>query len=377
MKSLKFLVVLSVLAVGCPAKKDGAADDAAASSASATAANLNPALVEHVKAQAEGCTVNEEAGQAYSCKPGITDAIGKYVRETKPADFVTTLAALARKRDDGKTSASAICMLTEQFDYLGEDGKKKNATPDAVDALLAALKENAKNRATRLAKPAAQLATLAHAEPKLYAVADAHATKAAADEVYRNLLTYGRLDAFPKVQEVAKNKEHARAALEAVTRMYKPTGAEKAAVCPWAKDFLADADADVATAAGNDMVHCRGEYVDALLGEAERRLKNKQFKNPFAAVMKEPCFEFMSGVTPAAADVAQCERVYTFLEKAANDPGVDELSQGLALNNICYQRRDLKTLKMMRKYEKSPKKNTAKYAQECIKMLTGTYKLKD
>ena len=89
------------------------------------------------------------------------------------------------------------------------------------------------------------------------------------------------------------------------------------------------------------------EHLDALLGEAETRLKNKEYKDPFAPVMREPCFEFISNITKKAADEAQCDRVYTFLEKAANDASVDDPIRGLALWNIYYQRRDEKTLKLM------------------------------
>jgi len=239
------------------------------------------------------------------------------------------------------------------------------------------LKENTGNRATRLASPVTHLATLSGAFDDLYAVVDAHPTKEARANAYRNLLVYGRLKTFPKLKEIAEKKpDDADAALDAVPKLSKATDEEKAAVCPWARSYLANKDLKIATEAGQDMIFCKGEYIDALLGEAETRLKNKEYKDPFAPVMREPCFEFISNITKKAADEAQCDRVYTFLEKAANDASVDDPIRGLALWNIYYQRRDEKTLKLMRKYEKSPNAAIAKRAKEAIESLTTTYKLK-
>lgn len=374
---LLFTALLASLAASCGKKDEPGAGGAAASATTTTATTtLNATLVEHVKAHAETCTVSVEQGQAYSCKAGITDALSKYVRETKPADFASTLVTIIRKKDDAKMSATAVALLNEQLDYLGDDGKRANATPAAVKELLAALKDNTQNRAARIATPAAQLATLAGSFDDLYAVADAHPTKEARDNVYRNLLVFGRAKGFAKVKQVAEKPEHRSAALDAVPRMAKATDEEKAVVCPWAKGYLADPSLEIATKAGQDMIFCRDEYIDALLGEAETRLKNKQYKDPFAVLMREPCFELIKNVTPKAGAAKQCDAVYAFLEKAANDATVDDATRGMALYNIYYQRRDEQTLKLMRKYENHPNKEISKRAKEAIASLTTTYKLK-
>jgi len=371
-------VVVCLASFGCGKKSATTSTTGASASTSAPASSapLDPALVERVKAHAAGCTVNVESGQAYQCGPGISEATGTLVREKKPADLARTLATMARGKDDPKIAAAAVAILADQWDYLDEPTKRKNATPEAVEALLGAFGESAGARASRLAKPLAHAATIAKQGDKAVAAIKAHPTKAARDEGYKNLLTFGRLDMVPAVKAASGSKEHARAALEAVRVMYKPSDAEKAAVCPWAQGFLSDADAEVAAAAGYDMVYCRGAHVDALLGEATKRLDAGQYKNPFAQVMREPCFELAGALTPSAADAAQCERVYTFLERAANDPKVDDATRGLALWNIYYQRRDDKTLKLMRRYENNPNKEVSKRAKEAIKSLVETYKLK-
>jgi hypothetical protein len=372
------IAVVSIVA--CSKKEEASGDGGPASKESTAAAEvpLNPTLVAHVNAHAEKCTVNVEGGQAYSCKDNITDAMSKYMRETKPADFAATLIALIRKTSDAKVSAAAVALFSEQWDYLGDEGKKKNARPAVVKEAIAALKENAGNRAARLAGPVTHLATLAGSFDELYVVADSHASKEARGNVYRNLLVFGSLKALPKLKEVAeKEPNYTVPALDAATRLGSTaTDEEKGAVCPWAEGYLKHKDLNVAAEAGQAMVFCKGKYVDSLLAEAETRLKNKEYKDPFAMGMREPCFEFITDITKKAASEKQCDAVYTFLEKAANDATVDDSTRGLALWNIYYQRRDDKTLKLMRKYEKSPNKEIAKRAKEAIDSLTTTYKLK-
>ncbi|MEZ4259587.1 MAG: hypothetical protein R3B36_11005 [Polyangiaceae bacterium] len=370
-----------VAAPACKKKEDAAKGETPATSSSTTAAKapaaMNQKLVSHVHEHAEKCTVNVEQGQAYSCKDGITNDMSKYMRDTKPTDFASTMIALVNSTEDDKVSAAAVALFSEQFDYLGDDGKKKNATPEVVDAAIKMWKAQKGNRASRLASPVTQLATLAGASDKIFAAAAEHEEKGARDNAYRYVLKYGRLDALPKLQEIAKDKEeHRRASLDAVTKMPKLTEAERSIVCPWAQGYLGDSDLGVASEAGQAMVYCKGEFVDALLGEAEKRLAAKEYKDPFATVMREPCFQFIKDITDKSGTQAQCDKVYAFLEKAANDKNVDDRTRGLALWNIYYQRRDETTLKLMRKYEKHPNKEISKRAGEAIKSLKESYKLK-
>lgn len=389
-RAIALMAVGSAILSGTACKKKDAPDTASggpATSSSVTAAKapvaLNQKLVSHVHEHAENCTVSVEAGQAYSCKDGITNDMSKYMREAKPTDFASTMIALVKDEKDPKVSAAAVALFAEQFDYLGDDGKKKNATPEVVKDGLALFKEQKGNRGVRLAKVVTELATLAGQSDAAFAAAEQHGEKAARDNVYRSVLRYGRLAAFPKLEAVAKEKdEHRRAALDAVTKMSKLADDERGKVCPWAQSYLSDADLGVASEAGQAMVYCKGEFVDALLGEAEKRLAAKhedgksQYRDPFATVMREPCFQFIKNITDKSGSEAQCDKVYAFLEKVTNDKTVDDKVRGLALWNIYYQRRDEKTLKLMRKYEKNPNKEISKRAGEAIKSLTESYKLK-
>ncbi|MFO0742965.1 MAG: hypothetical protein U0270_44225 [Labilithrix sp.] len=371
MKAIRLYGLLALL-FACGNKGGGAAEGGApAAKAGGSLGPANATVVGHAKAIAEGCTINVEYGQATSCKNGVDAAAKKYVSESKPADFVSTLVPLMTQKDDPKLSAAAVGLFYDEIDGLTEAGKRANARPEVVEALLAYFKEQPGVRGNRLARGVAHLATMAKMSDKLFEAAAASPSKTARESVYRNAMAFGRLDVFPKVKEA--KPDVLAGALAAPRQMAKPTDAEKAAVCPWAKESLGSTDGETASAAGNTMVWCRGAYIDALLAEAEKRLAAKQYKDPFAAVMREPCFDFI-GKSPT--DDATCEKVYTFLEKASNDPGVDDATRGLALWNIYYQRRDAKTLAIMRKYEKSPNKEVAKRAGEAIKSLTETYKIK-
>ena len=255
----------------------------------AAAVEPNPAIVEHVKAHVAKCTVNAEKGQVYSCKDRVTDAFSTFLREKKPEDFAATMIALVRKTDDADVSGAAVALLSEQFDNLGVEGKKKNASPAVAKSAVAMLQENKDNRAARLAASVAQLATIAGASDELGAVVDAHPTKDVRDNAYRNLMVFGRLTTLPKLKEIAEKKpEHAASALDAVARMAPMTDAERAGACPGAKGYLSDKDSAVATEAAENMLFCKGEYIDALLAEAEARLNNKEYKDPFAMVMRSP-----------------------------------------------------------------------------------------
>lgn len=372
---IRQLCILFATALLCVACKKDAPPEGEKAPPPATARPPNAEVVAAVQKHVEKCTVNVDQGQAYSCKDNVSSEFRDWVRKQKPADLMETLATLVNGPDP-KVSAAAIALAAETHDALDEAALKANATPYALEQMLAALKANQKNRAARLAIPATHLAMLAGKADALYAVVDTHPTKEARENAYSNLMVHGRMAAFPKIKAVAGDETMLKAALRAPRNMRRATDAEKNEYCPWAQGYLGHADLDVAAHAGYVMLNCGGAHIEPLLAEAEKRLAAKQYKNPFAMVMREPCFEFITGVTGKAAREAQCEKVFTFLEKAANDKTVDDATRGLALWNIYYQRRDKKTLDLMRRYQNHQVKEIAKRANEAIKSLTETYKLK-
>lgn len=376
--NVAYALVLATIVLGCDKKKPegaGAPEKTEEARASEETPKPNEKLLKHVKALAESCTVTVDQGQAYSCKDSVSDKLREYVRKEKPSDFFSTLVQVVLGKDE-KESAVAIAIIDENWSYLGADELKPQATKYVVNKMLEAFKKNKDNRATRLAATTTHLAMMADRADDLYAAIDKQESKYAKIRAYSSLMTYGRIKALPKLKEVAKDKTFAAAALQAPRNMYKATDEERAAYCPWAEGYLGDDDAQTASEAGSTMVNCKGKYIDSLLDEAKKRVAAGKYKNPFAMVMREPCFEMMSGVTQKAAQNEQCEKVYEFLEKTSNDKTVDDETRGLALWNIYYQRRDKKSLDLMRKYENSPVKPIAQRAKEAIKSLTETYKLK-
>jgi hypothetical protein len=381
MKTRLALVVglSAVLALGgCKKKKptaDGGTDTTGGDDTTASAPlKKNPQIVEHLKKLQDGCTVSVESASVYSCKAKEDTAFYDFIRAQRPKDLYETYAAVITTGDE-KQKAVAIAQASNTFFSLDKDLKKANATKDVANAFLDALAKDDRN-AARLAPITTNLSFLAGTKDRLIKVTDTLANTPARNNAYREFMQFGRLDALPKLKEVAKNKDFAASALAAPRSMSDWTDAEKNAICPWAKGYLGDSSLNIAAEAGRDLVSCKGEYVDALLDEGEKRLKAKQFDNPFSDVFREVCFEFWGKSGGNAERDAQCKRNYTFLEKVVNDETVKTDVRAWSLWNIYYQRRDKETLAIMRKYQNHKNPEIAKRAKEAITSLTTTYKLK-
>jgi hypothetical protein len=227
-------------------------------------------------------------------------------------------------------------------------------------------------------RTAVHAAVLTGQEQRLYAVLDAHAEKQVRTEGYTWVMQYARMKAFPKIQALASggDADLLRVALIAPRNMPKWTPEERAQICPWGEGFLTAENLTTANWAGWLMVSCKGEYLDKLLADGQKRLAAGQFKQPYSQIFREPCFSFMPMPGAATAGEAeQCDRVYAFLEKVANDESVESSVRGLSLWNIYYQRRDQKSLDLMRQYETHADPEISKRAKDAIQSLTTTYKL--
>lgn len=365
------LVVSSSLVVAC--QKAGGSKSGAGSGDPPKLAS-NATVLEHLQKIGEGCTVRAESASVYGCKAGQDNALREWVAQAQPKDAFETFAGVIRGTDD-KARAVAIASSNGVFSRIDHTLRKANATEGAATVFLDALaKDDA--IAPVVAATATHLANLAGERDRLLEVVSALKSKPARNEAYRAMMMYGRLEVLPTLQAAAKVSDHTVAALAAPREMHDWTAKETAAVCPWAKGYLGDERLPVAAEAGNDMVRCKGEWVDALLDEGDKRLAAKQFKAPLSQVFREICFQMMKGVTGAAGQPAQCTRTFAFLEKVVNDASVESAVRGMALWNIYYQRRDQATLDLMRKYQRHPDPEIQKRAKEAIDSLTTTYKLK-
>ncbi len=381
-------VMTAVIASGCGKtdKGSGEAGEEAAASGSASpkkkkggakgAPTLasNATVLEHLKKIGDGCTVKTDSAAVYGCKAHEDADLVEWVAKEKPKDVFDTFAGAIAGKDD-KARAAAIALSNRVFSRIDHDLRKANATAGAATVFLDALAKDDAS-APALAATATHIANLAGESERLLDVVGALKNKNARNESYRTMMTYGRLDVFPAIKEAAKQADHAVAALSAPREMYDWKPDEAAQVCPWAKGYLGDERIPVAAAAAQDMVRCKGEYIDALLDEGEKRLAAKAFKAPLSDAYREVCFEMMKNVTGQAGKSAQCTRTFAFLEKVANDASVESSVRGLALWNIYYQKRDQETLDLMRRYENHSDPEVSKRAKEAINSLTTVYKLK-
>jgi len=325
-----------------------------------------------------GCTVNETSAQVYSCKNKEDNELREWVRKDGPTDLYDTLSELALDKD-AKKSGAAIGMADSLFSTRDDAWKEKNATKGATARFLEVVKANDGLRAGKAATIASHFSMIRGKEKRLFKVIEDHKDDKVRAQAYQAYMTFGRLNGFKELERVtkkSKKKEYITAALKAPRNMYKDTDKEKDAYCPWAKGFLGDKDLDIASAAGLVLVKCKGKYIDTLIDEGEKRVKAGEFKRPLSQVYREPCFEFIKDVTKKAARDKQCDRLYTFLQAVADNEKVESGVRGQSLWNIYYQRRDQKTLDLMRKYENHKDPEVQKNAKDAIKSLTTSYKLK-
>jgi hypothetical protein len=226
-----------------------------------------------------------------------------------------------------------------------------------------------------------QAASLADLDAEAYAVLEAHDDEYFVLAGWTASTTYGRLKPFDKLDAMAKSGDPKKllAAVSALNALPSPTGDENAKICPWAEPYLgADApeveESEIFEQAGYILTGCRGEWIDKLLAFGEAQRAKNRFDRRYYFVFRDMCFGgFMGGEENANATEAQCEANYAFLEKVVNTEGVPAEGRGLALGAIGYQRRDEKSLKLMKKYLKSKVPEIKETAEEYKKMLEESY----
>ncbi len=372
MKTRLTFVAFAVLAMGCDDKKEPATPPAIAAKAdpvapkpavAETGFKANPQVMELLKRIAEGCTVSIDSPAVYSCKDKEDSALNTFI-DGKPTDLYETYASLLDSADM-KMRAIAIAEANNALFIMDPAARKTNATRAVATAFLDALAKN-DDYAVQLSQPAVALGFDAGLKDQVIKVTDG-IQQNARTRAYMKFLQYGRLDALPRIQELAKEKDFAVTALTTPRYLVDWTAEEKAQICPWAKGYLADADLHTAAEAGFTMIQCEGEFIDALLDEGDRRLKAKQYDDPFADSIGQICsrFTFM----PQIETDAQCKRDFAFLEKAANDASLKPDLRATSLWNIYSMRRNKETLPVLKKFTKSKVPELSKKAKEALAAL--------
>ena len=279
--------------------------------------------------------------------------------------------------DAGKQEWAAIDQLSSLWSTKGNAWRKK---PQRGHGKVVESSQTIQKKESKSGKSGhhCAMAIFNRVSEQWFAIVENHNNTQLKRNAYTNYMTYGRMIGFKELKARTQDntdQDLILAALKAPLYMYKETDQEKSAFCPWAKPYLDHKNLKIAAAAGKVMVKCKGQYIDALLEEGKKRVANQDFSKPFSQVFREPCFEFMKGVTGVSGQQEQCDAVYAFLESVANTDTLSSTVRGSALWNIYYQRRDQQTLDLMRQYENHRDVEIQKRAKSAIH-LTTTYKLK-
>lgn len=326
------------------------------------------AIVENCEVNPKGCTVNNCANDE---KKALLDKFRKKDGEAeKDRGAAVDTFAEALASDDPELQTAAVSVLYSGFRTMPET----KVPPAAAMRLIEAWKQLPKYQANQSVNAVVHSAMLSGhpaVREALYAAIDGHET-ASKESAWRAALTYGRLDALPKLQEVAKRDDEriVVGALSAWRDMYEATDEEKAAICPWLNTYLGDERVDVFEAVGIGHNKCGGEYVAKLLDEGEKRLKDKhEFTRKHYFVFREMCHDFIKGEDTDGRK-AECARNYTYLQAVVDDAEVESKNRALALDAIYYQRRTAETRELAQRYVKNSDPEIAEKAKEIVEKLT-------
>jgi hypothetical protein len=168
----------------------------------------------------------------------------------------------------------------------------------------------------------------------------------------RHLMTYGRLNAFPKIRELGASAEtvDVLAALESPRNMRDWTEPEQAALCAWGRTFLTDARLLVASTAGALFVNCEGEHLDRLLDDVEAAIKKKALAVAHVAAVRELCSPIRLRERDAPP---QCVRIRALLTRILRSTQAPTPIRASALAALVYQFGDDVTLNEVRRAGKT------------------------
>ena len=270
-----------------------------------------------VKAIASGCDIEVRYGWAKNCKAGEKDRFlklmdGKLKTDLGRVAALGTLATALHSKDE-KIQAVAADRLYDNFRDFGHFGKNpKLMTPALADKLLSGVASVKGYVAFYAARSAAHAAVLSNKTADLYKTVESHPEKAVRYEAFRHMMVYGRLKVLPKIKELVASADQQSqvAGSYAPISMYDWTDAEKKEICPWGKTLLQHQTETVAQNAANFLsMRCGGEYIDAVLNEAESRLKAGTLKPPFSYALTHSTFSCKSflGSKPQGTP-EQCKR---------------------------------------------------------------------
>ncbi|HET9960484.1 MAG TPA: hypothetical protein VFQ61_38705 [Polyangiaceae bacterium] len=369
-------VLLSPVLAGCSKKQPQitAVPSASASAPSATSVappSADPELWSALTNITTACKVDEKQATVTCPQGEHRKLISEFVsnRRSREKAVPTFAAALTDKNPALRAAASNVLYTGFRTNWGAQVQPGAVPAKDATELLNAALA--AEKPLLRQALPAAVHACMiANQSEALYAAVEKAKEPQVRSVATRYYMTHGRLQAFEKVRELAKDPDPSvsLAALEAPQNMTNWTPAEQAAICPWATELLNSDRPPVATKAAALLSNCQGEFVDKLQSLAEKALAAGKFTGSTLAGLRDLCSPSRRS-SPNGPSEAQCKRSRKLLEKVTEAKNVEEQTRSMALVAVAYQWPDDETLKLAQRLAKSKDAGLADHARRTIQRI--------
>lgn len=343
------------LSYGCGKKEaQKTAPPPSASSASTSPripANVDGELLAALTEAAKGC--NETPGQSrLDCSSAEKNALvasfnrGERSRVKALPTFTYVLSAT-----DPRLRGLGAAVLYGAFRVnLGTDAKPGSVAAKDASALMKAALGLPDAIAMQAAPAVTHAMMLSGQAPALFAALKPETSLQVRSMAFRFLMVYGRLAAFDKVKQLAKDPEAAiaLAALESPKNMQDWTAEEQQAICPWAESFLDDPRSPVVGNAIALLSNCGGAQLDLLLNRVDRSIGEKQYSFVHASALREMCRESRTRGGRGASE-AQCTRARALEEKAVQNTQLPARVRALTLNGLGSRWPDAKTAKLVKK----------------------------
>lgn len=376
---LLFAVLLGLFSTGCKCGRDDqkpAVEPAPVAAKPALPPNVDPDLLEALKAAALGCKVVD--GQArIDCQGGEKNALVlSFNREEQKRIESLPTFTYALTSPDEKLKALAAAVLYASFrTSLGSEAKEGAVSKKVAQDLLQASLALPDSAAMQAIPAATHAVMLSNQNQLLYDALEKDVAIQVKTMAYRYMMVYGRLPTFEKIREFGKDPGAAivLSAIESPRNMPDWTKEEQDAICPWARTLLDDPRPPVAGNAAAVLGNCAGEDLDMLLDRVSKVLKENQFSFLHATALRDVCGDARKSRPQAASD-AQCERVRKLQADAARDSDLEGRVRAMALSTMAHTWPDAQSHDVAKKLVKDEDSELARAAQQIVTRLSAQIK---
>lgn len=369
---------IALLLLACTScSKDKSASEPA-SSAAASASAKSPALPGVDQAllselQTIGKTCQKSPGEDRFRCPGAQNwkLIGDFMGKRRDRAAAVGALAVALADPEPGVRGLAVSVLHSAFGgSWGRDTAPGTVPPEAARALLDNVLGQPAATVQQAVPAAVNAAMLAGQGEPLYAALAKPEHAALRTSAYPYLMTLGRLEAFPKIQQLVKDSEPrlAEAAAEAPINMDAWTEAEKNAICAWSDGLLSDPRHGVGLKASLLLSHCSGARLEKLLAWADELA----VAGKLDATAQGPLIAMCGGAQrpkTLTATPAQCARSRKLLVGVAESKQGDASARAQAVTWIAQIWPDEASAKMLKRLKGDADAVVARQAGDSLKRL--------